>query len=369
MKQLAFMIVQTLFGTAGVYLISPFCGVFVYYLFAVLRPQFMWQWSLPEAVNWSLYVALATIGGAVACLIGVLKADRRPGMIERQDHRLNGADCAVLVFGVWILITCLTARNFDVAWIWFIEYLKIFLIYAVSAYLIRSVRQVWRLAVMIASVLGYIAYEINYQYFINHYLGIYHNGYGGLDNNGAGLMLAMGVPLCWFVYEGTSRWWRWVYLLLIPNIVHAVLMTYSRGAMVSLIVVVPWLWWRSRRKLGVSIALLSFGLIAVPMMAGPEIAARFLTIQDSDVDMSANSRRASWKAAWEMAKDAPVFGVGVRNANLFSRVYGADMDGDDPQSVLPDPRGQRIHRPCFVFANVRHGLVASAPLPTDPQWP
>ena len=65
----------------------------------------------------------------------------------------------------------------------------------------------------------------------------------------AALMLAMGAPLCFFLWEGITRWYRWFFLLLIPVIVHAVLMSYSRGAMLSLVVACPLLWWRSRRKL------------------------------------------------------------------------------------------------------------------------
>src|SRR5713101_4006169 len=119
MKQLAFMIVATLFGTAGVYLASPFYGVFVYYLFAVLRPQYLWEWSLPEGVNWSLYVAVATI---IAALLGVRDrrtADSREWNVSSASRGLSGAHVAVLTFGVWVLVTCLTARNTDVAWFWF----------------------------------------------------------------------------------------------------------------------------------------------------------------------------------------------------------------------------------------------------------
>src|SRR5262249_11021600 len=66
MKQLIFMILLTLAGTVGVFLYNPFWGVAVYYLFAVLRPQYMWEWALRDYVKleegaWSFYVAVATI--------------------------------------------------------------------------------------------------------------------------------------------------------------------------------------------------------------------------------------------------------------------------------------------------------------------
>jgi probable O-glycosylation ligase (exosortase A-associated) len=326
-KQLVFMIAATLAGTFGVYVASPFYGVFVYYLFAVLRPQFMWEWSLPQGVAWSFYVALATIGAAFLGLLGVL--DVRPPQTgaERCTHRLSKANYTLLLFGAWVSVTFVMAQSIETAYPWFEEYLKIFVMYLVGAYMIRTQRQVWALFAMAALVLGYIAYEVNYLYLVNGYLGIYRNGYGGMDNNGAGLMLAMGVPLCWFCYEGIRKWWRWGFVVLIPIIVHAVLMTYSRGAMVSLVVMCPVLLLRSRQRLRLTLALAAFALVLIPLMAGPEIRDRFLTLQDNEVDESANSRKQSWEAAWRIAKDYPVFGVGVRNANLFSHRYGADMEG------------------------------------------
>ena len=100
--------------------------------------------------------------------------------------------------------------------------------------------------IIAALSLAYIAYEVNALYFGSGYLGISQNGYGGLDNNGAGLMLAMGVPLCLAVWDTLRSHWRWFFLALIPVLIHAVLMTYSRGAMVSLIGAAPMLLARSR---------------------------------------------------------------------------------------------------------------------------
>jgi probable O-glycosylation ligase (exosortase A-associated) len=172
----------------------------------------------------------------------------------------------------------------------------------------------------------YIAYEINYLYVVNRYLAIWRRGYGGLDNNGAGLMLAMGIPLAIAAWEGTRRSWRWAYLAGVPLIVHAVLMSYSRGAMLALIGAMPFLVVRSRRRwqFAAAGALLA---LAVPVMAGNEIRQRFFSIDDYDVDASANSRMMSWKAAIGIANDNPVFGVGIRNSNLFSYEYGADRVG------------------------------------------
>jgi probable O-glycosylation ligase (exosortase A-associated) len=326
LKQLIYMIALCVTGTVGT-AFEPFLSVFVYYHFAVLRPQFMWQWSLPPGVAWSNYVGWAGLIAAAACLLGVIP--RRPRQAgEAEPLRTSPPVYAwMAAFGAWVVLTSLTAQNVEAAYPMLMENMKIFLMFGVSALLIHSFRHVQVLFLMAATTLAYISFEVNYAYFVNHSLSIWSNGFGGYDNNGAGLMLAMGVPLCYFAFEGLRRWWRWGFLLLVPVLIHSVLMTYSRGAMLSLLVASPLVYLRSRRKVLLAGIGLALGCILIPMMAGPQIRQRFLTIEKSDVDESANLRWQSWEAAWRMACDHPILGVGLKNADLLSYDYGTDRLG------------------------------------------
>jgi probable O-glycosylation ligase (exosortase A-associated) len=315
------MIAATLVGTVGVFTHGPICGVAVYYFFAVLRPQYIWQWSLPMGIPWSLYVALATI------LATPFQRPAPDGPAGRPTRSWSPAHTALLLFATWVVLSYANAFDRDFGYLVFVDYLKIFTMFIVSSFVIRKVDHLWFLMLLTALSLGYIAYEVNFLYFVNGYLGIQRNGYGGLDNNGAGLMLALGVPLCWFAWEGTRGRLRWVFAALIPTIVHAVLMTYSRGAMLSMLLAWPLMVVRSRQRIRIGLVSVMFGIVGIPILAGPEIRQRFFSIQDNQVDESANSRRQSWAAAWNIAKDYPILGVGIRNANLFSHRYGADMEG------------------------------------------
>jgi probable O-glycosylation ligase (exosortase A-associated) len=319
MKQTLFMIVMTVVGTLGPFIVEPFVGVAIYYLFAVLRPQYMWQWALP-LVGWSGFVAWSTI---FATIWWMLSQDEK---VARSRPRFSAAHKAYLLFGAWICLTYVTAQNREAAWPWFIEYIKLFFIFAVAARVLVTLNQVWWIYRLSAIALIYIAYEMNYLYLVNHRLDIYHYGYGGLDNNGAGLMLAMGVPLALYAWEGTTRIWRWAYLAAIPVLLHAVLMSYSRGAMLALLAVTPLLWLRSRRRWQFTGAFILVAL-TVPYLAGAEIRARFFSIQEYNTDASANARLSSWDAAFKIANDYPIFGVGIRNSTLMSYKYGADMEG------------------------------------------
>ncbi|MGE3808246.1 MAG: hypothetical protein AB7K24_26595, partial [Gemmataceae bacterium] len=121
MKQLVFLIGLTLVGTIGVFLYSPFLGVFVYYFFAVLRPQYLWGWALADysEIGWSLPVALATILAAVAHALGLVswKGERdelargqlvspaqRPGPLGVSTSHL-----VILMYGGWVCLSYMFA--------------------------------------------------------------------------------------------------------------------------------------------------------------------------------------------------------------------------------------------------------------------
>ncbi|MGO9019936.1 MAG: O-antigen ligase family protein [Syntrophobacteraceae bacterium] len=317
MIQTVLLSVLSLVGTLGSFIKGPFYGIAIYYLFAVLRPQYLWLWTLPPGIQWSFYVAVAAI---VASFFWPQKGSR--------SGWLKPGATAMLLFGIWVTLSYLFANDHDVAFQPCIEYLKIFVMFFFTIRILSEFSQVKALYLIAVISIGYIAYEMNFLYFFSARSDIYFNGYGGLDNNGAGLMIAMGVPMAYFLWQGYTRWWRWLFLALVPVMIHAVLMSFSRGAMVSLLVAAPLFLMRStkaNRKL--AIAALACLVMMLPFLAGKEIRDRFFTVQEYQQDGSAQSRFESWEAALKIAMDYPVFGVGVRNANLLSHEYGADVEG------------------------------------------
>jgi probable O-glycosylation ligase (exosortase A-associated) len=272
----------------------------------------MWQWALISypLIRWSFIFALPTILAAGLQALG--------GSGGSEPSRFNRTHWLLLAFGVVITFSFFVVAQDKSAHVQhlFEDYVRIFITFVVSTILVQNVRQVWILYLMIAVVLGYIAYEVNINYLLKGYLGIFHNGYAGLDNNGAGLMLATGVPLCYFAWQGIDRWWRWGFIILVPGIVHSVLMTYSRGAMVAMVTVIPFLLLRLRNKwwaliFGVAMAIL------LPIMAGKEIRKRFFSIEKHDADATANSRRIAWEVAIDLIKENPLTGVGLRNSGRY----------------------------------------------------
>src|SRR5438477_4102810 len=136
MKQFFFLILLTLIGTVGAFAVSPFWGIAVYYLFAVLRPQYVWGWALEDydlqnKIRWSFYVAIAAILAALAHKLGFIRGTERDqsfsrdGIAERSaaDSQPTGpftsAHVLMLAFGAWMGVSYLGARNQEVAAPWF----------------------------------------------------------------------------------------------------------------------------------------------------------------------------------------------------------------------------------------------------------
>ena len=331
MKQMAFMLVTLFLGTAGSFALSPVYGLAVYYLYAMLRPQFIWEFHEAAGIaisepQWSLYVAMATFASTFLWRTGLLAPSKVVAPPWYGNPPFTRSHYLFLAFTAWISLTYVTAVNTERAWPFFLEYVKIFAMFICATFILRTVRDLWLIYFVVLGGAVYVAYEINTYYLNGGWLLLATRGYCGLDNNGAALILAMAIPMCFFAWEATRAWWRWGFLLVIPGLLHAVLLSYSRGAMLSLCVIAPVVFARTRYRWMVGIVYAGIA-ISIPILAGKEIQERFFSIGKADVDESAQSRWTTWNIAIRMANENPLVGLGIRNSNLFTYDYGADMPG------------------------------------------
>lgn len=319
MKQFALLVMLTVACGLGS-LVSPFWGVLLYYLLSTLRPQNLWDWALPYDVRWSL------IAAAFVFLSVIFHS---PRLVSRM--RINVVTKLMIAYGCLVVLSVVGALNPHVAEMWAVEYGKVLAIAILASFVIEHLWQVRLLGAVVLFAVGFIAYEINHAYlFRNGRLDVFHYGYGGLDNNGAGLMLAMGLPFAIaFASCAYERWpllWRGAACFAGVMIMHAVMMTYSRGAMVAAVVGILWHLVHHRPKWQAFTGAAVLFAVAL-VLAGPEIREEFLSTRDYHNDASARARFESWDAAWTIAWDFPLLGAGVRNSNLVAHGYGADIVG------------------------------------------
>jgi len=315
MKHLIFLFVCTAAAGFGS-LVNPFWGVMLYYGLAVLRPQDLWDWSLPITLRWSLMAA-------IIIFVGVLFNGSR----VLRDARSNSAILLMGAFAALLAISCLMAYQPGLAFQWGTETWKVLLIAVVASFIIRDLSQVRLLLLLVLGILGYLAWQVNSLYFFDGRVDIYHYGFAGFDNNGAALMLAMGLPLAYAVATGwKNKWVRLACGFAAVCIIHAIMLSYSRGAMLASLAVMGalLLLHRPRWQAGVAAAVL---VIVVSILAGNEVRDRFHSTFHLQNNESAQSRFQSWQAAWEIACEHPFFGKGVRNSATYSYNYGTDIVG------------------------------------------
>lgn len=319
MKHFAFLAVFTLLAIGGG-IFAPVLIVGWYYFLALLRPQFVWDWSLSGDVRWSLVAGV----GAIAAI--VLNAKR---YLDRV--RLNLPMAMMLVFGLLVLLSGVNAHDPGVAMPWVIEYGKVLVMALVAYVVIEKLSYAWGLVVMVAATMAYVGWSVNRDYLLTDYtLRLFHHGYGGYDNNGAGLLLAVGVPMAYAASAWGTGAWRWAVrgVAVVGGLLmlHGVMLSYSRGAMVSLTAGLAWLALRHvPRKQAVALAAVL--VVVVLAMAGRQVREEYLSTMEYREDVTAQLRFDSWQAAWRIAMENPILGVGIRNANIYSENFGSDRYG------------------------------------------
>ncbi len=285
------------YGGALAALFNPFIGLLVYVCLAILKPESMWPWSIP-AGNFSRIVAIALLAGWALGGFGRWATGRGKAVVV-----------ALIGYFVWMVVSAIQAPEQPIAW-GFVEHsAKIILPILVGITTINSVRQLKLLAWVILLSHAYPAFELNMAY-LHGYNQLREEGFCGLDNNGYAVSLVACSALSAFLAWHSDRWWqKAVATASAAFIVHGVLLSFSRGGMLGLIVtgltafaIIPKGWKEC-------LALLLAMIVIVPHI-GPEVQARFATTFSQDEKRSDGRRLIFWGECWAAMLRHPVFGVG-----------------------------------------------------------
>src|SRR5262245_34966266 len=313
MKGALFTYALTVIGAVGG-VINPFIGLLVYVCFAIVRPEFMWGWSLGTQGYYSRIVGIALLLGWAVRGFGSWRLGRAAPVVA-----------AMLGYWAWMILSAIQADNSERAWALVEFYAKVFLPVLVGITVIDRMEQVKQLLWVILLSQGYLAFELNLLYYADPN-SLHEDGYGGMDNNCVAIAMVTGVGLAFFLGMSVKQWWKkGVALGSALLMVHVILFSFSRGGMLALgltglmaFVLIPK---RPEHYLGFLIAIL-----LVFRLAGPEVRERFASTfeksKEGRRDESAQSRLNLWGDALDVTLRHPLFGVGPDNWGVIAPQYG-----------------------------------------------
>lgn len=147
------------------------------------------------------------------------------------------------------------------------------------------------------------------------------------DGNDFALSVVLLVPLSLMTFlEARGKLRKLVYLAFMLAMMAAVIGTQSRGASLACAGMLLMMWWYSQRKW---IGAIMIGLVVVGVFSfAPDVYfERMGSIAEYQTEGSAQGRITAWKAAWQMALDNPLWGVG---AGHFPVAYGVSYSSGGP---------------------------------------
>jgi probable O-glycosylation ligase (exosortase A-associated) len=287
----------------------PYVGLVVFSWLAYMRVQDL-TWGFARSFRWSFYVA-------IIMFVGYLVSDRRGQRLFRPDVRNYMMIAMAVLVGLSVLTADHGGSNVDLDFQIkrYVEFCKIVGIALFTTGIVRTVEHMRLLIWIIALSLGFYGVKNGIWGLVTFAQTPILRGPGGLlfDNNDFSLALAMAVPMLWNIGLSEKRVvLKRAFIAMVPLTAFTVLLTHSRGGMLSLLGALGVLVWHSKyrvRAIGLSVVVGLIGIVVMPS----DMRERFVSIANYQEDGSANARFRSWAVAIRMAVANPLLGVGLSN--------------------------------------------------------
>ncbi len=285
----------------------PFIGLLVFSWLAYMRPQDL-CWGFARYQRWSMLIALVMFAGWV---INV------PGRLFPSDPR-NWAMIALAILIGLGLADAQAVQKYEINR--YIEFVKVVVIALFTTSIIRHKGHLRMMVWVIALSFGFYGVKVGLSGVLSGGSLVVRQGPGGMleDNNDFSLALVTALP--WILHLSTTEnrpVFRKGLRIVVPLTALTVILTHSRGAFLSLVVVIMALTWRSKNRIA-AFALMFVIAVFGLMMAPQSFKDRIATIGNYEEDGSAMGRLRAWKVAIDMAKGNPILGVGM---NKFQQHY------------------------------------------------
>jgi putative inorganic carbon (hco3(-)) transporter len=312
-----FLVLAIILGAAPVCLFNPYFGVLMWYWVTYFNPhRFTW------GIAYDFPVA-AVIAGPT--LVGTFFAKKSIRSLAVRETVL------LLLLWAWYSFTYIHAKgvplfadnmpdaDYEIGHI-----SKILLFTVVMILLVNTKERLRGVVLVTAGSLGLLAVK-------GALFGLRTSGESRVwgppdsflsDNNAFGLALNMCLPLLFFLAAQEKRkWLRIAMWITFASTILVILLTYSRGALLGLAVVITALMLKSRHKVvgAFFMVVVAFFVLSFAPDAWMQRMGRFFS---GDLDESAQQRLVSWGTSWNFAHDYPLTGGSfdvLPNVQVFQR--------------------------------------------------
>lgn len=308
----------------------PFFGVIMWTIISFANPQ-SYAWGAQYDFQSGMLVAIPTLAGFA--------------LFSRGWQRLASREVVLLlILWGWFVITSMAAANTPLfqphivqTWDRLIFVSKIFVMTLASIGIIDSFERLRNLIIVIATCFGiFVAKALPFMVMTGGNYRLYGPERSMIeDNNDFGLALNMTLPLFFFLAQTETRplmkrIWGCLFFVTIP----AVFLTYSRGAMLGLVMIMFLMFLQLKQKAVLLPVIVAAALIAV-IFAPEAWKERMDPTRDEAFDKSAQSRLNAWTFAFNLAMEYPVTGGGFKTftSDLFARYAPDATDVKAPHSI------------------------------------
>jgi putative inorganic carbon (HCO3(-)) transporter len=319
----------------------PARGVIMWVWLSVMNPH-----RLAYGFAYNLQFAAAT---AAIIFIGLL--------VTKDKRRLTLAPPVVLLmfFMLWMSITSLFPFHPDSGYDMWSRVMKILLMTLVAASLIHSKKEIHWLVWIIAFSLAFYGTKGGVFTVLNggSYLVWGPESSFIEGNNELALALVMVIPLLRYIQIGLKkRWQQWGMTAVMVLSAFSSIGSHSRGALLAIAAMALFMWWKSRNKFVMGLALLTTGIVLVLFMPA-EWMDRMHTIQTYDEDASVQGRLNAWVMAFNLARDRFLGGgFDIYDFDTFARYAPNPLDVHAAHSIYFQILGEHGFIGLILFVSI-----------------
>ncbi|MGL1832980.1 putative O-glycosylation ligase, exosortase A system-associated [Rhodocyclaceae bacterium SMB388] len=336
----------------------PWLGVLTWYWVGLMAPHGL-TWGFMQSFP------IATLIGGVTLVALLLAKDRKP---------LPGSREMIMMFVLagYTAVTSFFAILPSSAWLQWQHFMKILLMTFVTPMLVFGPKRIiWLLLVATFSVAffgfkgGIFAITTGGAHMVLGPPGSFIQG-----NTYVGLAMVMVLPAVLVTARFFSQGWGETGVAVVDRHARtigffcygvfwltaiAILATYSRGALVGLLAIGPFVFMRMKRK-GVLVLLAVLAVTVAGVSAPERLTERWGTIKTFEEDQSAMQRIQAWGVNWNMATESPLVGKGFRNVEMgyawwvsYANFEGSWAHALSPHSIYFQWLGQHGFAGLAVF--------------------